>query len=277
MLKLGEDNLLEVMRETSVGLFLSDEEGNEVLLPNKYVYEDTKVGDKIDVFVYKDSKDRIISTTLEPYAHVNEFAYLKAKQNTRFGTFVDLGLEKDLLIPFRNQASDMEVGKWYVVYVMIDEETERLVGSTRTNQFLKTENIDLQENEEVEVMVTGKSDLGWNLIVNNEYKGLMYFSEVFSEIKAGDFFSAYVSKIREDGKIDISPRKTGYKGVEPLAVRIIDALVLNQGFLPYTDKTAPEIIAAEFEMSKKTFKKILGKLYKEKMIRLEQDGIYLNE
>lgn len=277
MLNLGQDNLLKVMRETSVGLFLSDSEGNEVLLPNKYVFDNIKIGDEITVFVYKDSKDRVIATTLEPFVKLNEFAYLKAKQNSQYGTFVDIGLEKDLLIPFRQQASDMEVGKWYVVYVYLDEETERLVGSTRTHKFIEQNDINLNLNQEVEVLVTGKGDLGWNVIVNNLYRGIIFYSDVFKTVLPGDISKAYVKNIREDGKLDISFRKPGYSGIEPLSVKIIDELVRNDGFLPYTDKTDAKEIMIVFEMSKKTFKKAIGSLFKQKIIKIEDDGIHLND
>ncbi len=276
MLKLGQDNQLKIMRETSVGLFLSDEEGNEVLLPNKYVYEDFKVGDLVDVFVYRDSNERLISTTLIPKIKLNQFAYLRAKQKTQFGMFMDWGLEKDLLIPFRQQGSDMEVGKWYVVHLYLDEETDRLVGSTRVNQFIK-EDIDLAENQEVEILLTGKTDLGWNAIINHRYRGLVYYNEIFEELKAGDTRIAFVKKVREDGKVDLSLRKLGYSGIEPMAVKIIDTLMQYQGFIPINDKSEPEDINTMFGISKKSFKKAIGSLYKQHIIRIEDDGIYLND
>ncbi len=277
MLRLGEDNILTVDRETTVGMFLTDGEGNDVLLPNKYVDDDIKIGDEITVFVYLDSNERIIATNIEPYLKLNQFAYLEAKQNTEFGMFMDWGLEKDLLVPFREQGSDMEKGKWYVVYLYLDSETNRLVGSTRTSRHIETENIELEEGQKVEILITGKTDLGWNVIINNLYRGLIYHNEIFKEIFPGDITNAYVKKVREDGKIDISLQKVGYDGIEPLSVKIINQLIKHSGFLPLTDKSSPQEILLTFEMSKKTFKKAIGSLYKQKIIKIEEDGIYLNE
>jgi len=277
VLRLGEDNILTVDRETTVGMFLTDGEGNDVLLPNKYVDDDIKIGDEITVFVYLDSNERIIATNIEPYLKLNQFAYLEAKQNTEFGMFMDWGLEKDLLVPFREQGSDMEKGKWYVVYLYLDSETNRLVGSTRTSRHIETENIELEEGQKVEILITGKTDLGWNVIINNLYRGLIYHNEIFKEIFPGDITNAYVKKVREDGKIDISLQKVGYDGIEPLSVKIINQLIKHSGFLPLTDKSSPQEILLTFEMSKKTFKKAIGSLYKQKIIKIEEDGIYLNE
>ncbi len=277
MLKLGEDNILTVDRETTVGMFLTDGEGNDVLLPNKYVDDDIKIGDELTVFVYLDSNERVIATNIEPYIKLNRFAYLEAKQNTEFGMFMDWGLEKDLLVPFREQASDMEKGKWYVVFLYLDSETNRLVGSTRTSRHIETENIELEEGQKVEILITGKTDLGWNVIIDNLYRGLIYHNEIFREIFPGDITNAFVKKVREDGKIDISLQKIGYDGIEPLSVKIINELIKNSGFLPLTDKSSPQEILLTFEMSKKTFKKAIGSLYKQKIIKIEKDGIYLNE
>ena len=275
MIKLGEDNILKVLRETSVGLFLGDEEGNDVLLPNKYVEEDFKVDDELNVFVYKDSEDRIIATTLAPKIKINQFAYLKAKASTSFGTFMDWGLEKDLLVPFRQQASEIEAGKWYVVYMYLDAETNRLVGSTRTNSFLEDENVDFQEGDEVDVLVTSISEMGISLIINNQYKGLAYTNETFKKVKPGERHFAYVKKIREDNKLDISFHKQGYKAVERNSVQILEKLTQNNGFLPLNDKSTPEEILEFLEMSKKTFKKSIGTLYKQKIIKIEDKGISL--
>ncbi len=277
MLKLGEDNILTVDRETTVGMFLTDGEGNDVLLPNKYVDDDLKIGDEITVFVYLDSNERIIATNIEPYIKLNQFAYLEAKQNTDFGMFMEWGLEKDLLVPFREQGNDMEKGKWYVVYLYLDPETNRLVGSTRTSRHIESENIELEEGQKVEILITGKTDLGWNVIIENLYRGLIYHNEIFKDIFPGDITNAYVKKVREDGKIDISLQKVGYNGIEPLSVKVINELIKNSGFLPLTDKSSPQEILLTFEMSKKTFKKAIGSLYKQKIIKIEKDGIYLNE
>ena len=277
MLKLGEDNTLTVDRETSVGMFLTDGEGNDVLLPNKYVFDDTKVGDEMTVFVYLDSSERIVATTLEPKIKLHQFAYLKAKENTEHGTFMNWGLEKDLFIPFREQNNELNSGKLYVVYLYLDEQTNRLVGSTRIDKHLEQENIELDEGEEVDIFFTGQGDLGWNVIINDKYKGLVYFNEVFQNITPGDYSVAYVKTIREDNKIDVSLRKYGYSGIEPFAVEILDELIANSGYIPLNDKSTPDEILIRFEMSKKAFKKAIGSLYKKKIINIKEDGIYLNE
>ena len=277
MLKLGEDNVLTVDRETSVGMFLTDGEGNDVLLPNKYVFDDTKIGDEISVFVYLDSNERIVATTLEPKIKLHQFAYLKAKENTEHGTFMNWGLEKDLFVPFREQNNELNSGKLYVVYMYLDEQTNRLVGSTRIDRHLEQENIELEEGDEVDAFFTGQGDLGWNVIINDKYKGLVYFNEVFQDITPGDYSTAFVKKIREDNKIDLSLRKYGYSGIEPFAVEILDELTANSGYIPLNDKSSPDEILVRFEMSKKAFKKAIGSLYKKKIISIKEDGIYLNE
>jgi predicted RNA-binding protein (virulence factor B family) len=277
MIKIGEDNILKVLRETSVGLFLGDEEGNDVLLPNKYVEDDFKVDDEIKVFIYRDSEDRVIATTLAPKIKVGEFAYLKAKASTSFGTFMDWGLEKDLLIPFRQQATEIEAGKWYVVYMYLDTESDRLVGSTRVNNFINLDEIDLQEGDQISVLVTSVSEIGYSLIVDNQYKGLAYKNETFKKVIPGEKHLAYVKKIREDNRIDISFQKQGYVAVEKNTIKIIEHLMKNNNFLPLNDKSSPEEIVEVLEMSKKIFKKAIGALYKQEIIEIKEDGIYLKD
>jgi len=277
MIKIGEDNILKVLRETSVGLFLGDEEGNDVLLPNKYVEDDFKVDDEIKVFIYRDSEDRVIATTLAPKIKVGEFAYLKAKASTSFGTFMDWGLEKDLLIPFRHEATEIEAGKWYVVYMYLDTESDRLVGSTRVNNFINLDEIDLQEGDQISVLVTSVSEIGYSLIVDNQYKGLAYKNETFKKVIPGEKHLAYVKKIREDNRIDISFQKQGYVAVEKNTIKIIEHLMKNNNFLPLNDKSSPEEIVEVLEMSKKIFKKAIGALYKQEIIEIKEDGIYLKD
>ncbi|UBM58059.1 GntR family transcriptional regulator [Marinilongibacter aquaticus] len=275
MLRNGEYNTLTILRGTSVGFYLGDEEGNDVLLPHKYIPENAEVGQQIEVFIYRDSEDRLIATTLKPLIDLNTFACLHVSGASRFGAFVDIGLEKELLIPFKEQHQKLREGDYAVVYLYLDEQTDRLVGSVKVNKFLETEEIDLEEGEEVEVLLYEKSDLGYNVIVNNRYRGLIYENEIFQRVAWGEKHWAFVKLIRDDGKIDISLQQQGFANVEPNARKILNMLEQNNGELPFSDKSDPIAIQAEFEMSKKTFKKAIGTLYKQKHILIESEGIRL--
>jgi len=276
-MQIGKHHTLEVLRDTPSGLFLGDEEGNDVLLPGKYIPPNTKVGDHIEVFIYKDHQSRLIATTLEPKIKLHQFELLGVKMTNQYGAFMDWGIEKDLFVPFKEQNKKMLEGRYYVVFMYIDDQTDRLVGSARINRFLDNEEIDLEEGEEVEILIWEATDIGYNVIVNQEYKGLIYDNEIFTQLRPGMTKKAYVKKIREDNKLDIILQKSGYENVEPNAQKILEMLNERDGFLPLTDKSAPDEIVFYLEMSKKMFKKAIGGLYKKKMIRLEKDGIYLSE
>lgn len=276
MIKIGEYNTLRIDRDTGVGLFLTDDEGNDVLLPNKYVPEEFEIEDKIQVFIYRDSEDRIVATDLKPLIKAGEYAYLRVKEVNDYGAFLDWGLEKDLLVPFRNQARRMQVDKSYIVHAYVDEQTDRLVASSKTNKFINEKLIALTPNQEVDLLVCGDSDLGVNVIVNNRYKGLIYHNELFQPLYPGNRIKGYVKLIREDHKIDISLQKQGYDNIEPNAQKILTTLKQNQGILSLHDKSDPDAIYQVLKMSKKTFKKAIGMLYKQKLITLENDHIKLN-
>lgn len=276
MLKTGEWNTLKILRGTSVGFYLGDDEDNDVLLPHKYIPENAEVGQDIEVFLYRDSEDRIIATTLKPLIELNTFACLEVTAVSRFGAFLDWGLEKELLVPFKEQHQKLKVGDWAIAYLYLDEQTDRLVASVKVNKFLETEQIDLEDGQGVEVLVYEKSDLGYNVIVNNQYRGLIYENEIFQRLAWGDLVQAFVKKIREDGKIDISLRPLGYENaIEPDAQRVLDMLKAAEGKLPFSDKSDPVEIQSYFEMSKKAFKKALGNLYKQKLIELGDGEIRL--
>lgn len=276
MLHLGIKNTLRILRGTGVGMFLGDDEGNDVLLPKKYVPENAIVGDDIEVFIYRDSEDRIIATNLEPKIQLNQFACLQVKSVTAIGAFLDWGLEKDLFVPFREQNKKMEEGRWYAVYLYLDEDTDRLVASCKVNRYFEKENIDLQIGQEVDLLIFEETDLGLNAIINNKYKGLIYENEIFQRIKIGTRTKGFVKNIRDDKRIDLSLQKQGYANVEPNAERILEKLKANNGFLDVTDKSDANYVMYQLEMSKKTFKKAVGALYRQKTIRIEEDGIYLN-
>ncbi len=277
MLALGVYSTLEILRDTEPGLFLGNEEGDEVLLPNKYVPEEFEIGDKIKVFVYLDSSERIVSTTLEPFATVKSFAYLKCTNVSEIGAFLDWGLEKDLFVPFREQASKMRAGSWYLVYVYLDEETDRLVASSKTKAFLDNSLVLLSAYDEVELIASHPSPQGWNMIVNQKHLGLVYADEIFQKITPGDQMQGFVKKVRPDGKIDLTLQRHGYRGIEPNAQQILNELKASGGFIDLNDKSNPEDIKEVFQLSKKSFKKAIGTLYKARKISIEKDGIRLLE
>ncbi|WP_394991698.1 S1 RNA-binding domain-containing protein [Emticicia sp.] len=275
MLHLGIKNTLRILRGTTVGMFLGDNEENDVLLPKKYIPEDAIVGDDIEVFIYKDSEDRVIATTLEPKIQLNQFAYLQVKAVTAIGAFLDWGLEKDLFVPFREQNKMMEEGKWYVVFLYLDDETDRLVASCKVNRYFEKENIDLTIGQEVNLLVFEETDMGLNVIIDGKYKGLIYENEIFQRIKIGTRTKGYIKNIREDNRVDVSLQKQGYENIEPNAELILTKLKANNGFLDITDKSDANYVMYQLEMSKKTFKKAVGALYRQRLVRLEEDGIYL--
>lgn len=277
MITLGEYNLLRIDRILPQGAYLVDEEGNDVLLPNKYMSEDAKVDDEVEVFVYNDSEDRLIATNLKPKITLNEFAFLKVKDVNRFGAFMDWGLEKEILVPFSEQNQRMEIDRWYIVRLFLDEQSNRLVASNKLNKFIETDFISVEVGEEVDLLVIERSDLGYSLIINNVHRGLAFANETFRELNVGDTLTGFVKNIREDGKIDISLQKQGYENIEPSAMQILELLKEKDGFLDLTDKSEPEAIYSALQMSKKTFKKAIGGLYKRKLIRLSQEGIYLDK
>lgn len=275
MIKIGKYNTLRIDRTSDFGLFLEDTDGEDVLLPKKYVTPDMEIGEMLRVFVYNDSEDRIVATTLEPYVTADEFAYLEVKEVTNIGAFMDIGLEKDLLVPFRNQQSRMTPGKSYLVYVYLDETTERLVGTEKIYRYLSLEPTDINPGDDVSLLIGDKTDLGYFTVVDEKYHGLLYENELYRDIKPGDRKLGFVKNIRPDGKIDVTLEKPGYEKVEPNAQLILNHLRANKGFLPLSDKSDPAEISALFPMSKKTFKRAVGHLYKQRMIEIRDEGISL--
>lgn len=275
MIALGKYNNLEILRDTSVGLFLGDEEGNDVLLPNKYVPEEFEIGDFIDVFCYLDHEERVVATTLEPYVMVEQFRLLQVAEVNEYGAFMDWGLEKHLLVPFREQRNKMQEGQWYVVYCYLDEKTDRLVASNKLDKFLSNDTLTIGELDKVDLVVTRLTDLGWEVVINNKHKGLVYSNQVFRKVAIGDMLTGYVKSIRPDNKIDISLQPIGTDSLEPTANLIYQKLVSNGGSLPLHDKSDPEDIKAMLQMSKKMFKKGIGTLYRERKIEIGTDGIRL--
>lgn len=276
MIKIGEYNTLKILRDTDPGLFMGDDEDNDVLLPNKYVPEQFEIGDELTVFVYLDHEERPVATTLKPHIKPGEFALLRCNYTNEYGAFLDWNLEKDLFCPFKEQAFKMRKGDWYLVYCYIDEETDRLVASSKTNSFLSNKELTVDQFDEVDLIISHPSDIGMNVIVNEKHLGLIYKDDIYKEISVGDRMKGIVKKVRTDNKLDISLSQIGYRNIEPNAQFILNELEDNNGFLALTDKSNPEQIKDMLQMSKKAFKKAVGSLYKQRVITIKEDGIYLN-
>lgn len=275
MIHLGQTNTLEIIREAVQGLYIADEEGNEVLLPNRYVPEAFKIWDKIDVFVYLDNEERLVATTDKPYIKLHDFALLRCNQVTDYGAFLDWGLVKELFCPFKEQAFKMKPGGWYLVYCYLDEKTNRLVATSKTNNFLDNKNLTVNEFDEVDLIISHPSEIGMNVIVNKVHTGLIYKDSIFKDLSIGDRLKGIVKKIRPGNKLDISLGQIGYRNIEPNADLIMHELHDNGGYLNLTDKSEPETIKDALQMSKKNFKKAVGTLYKQRLIEIKEDGIYL--
>jgi uncharacterized protein len=272
---IGTFHELEILRHTPPGLFLSDGT-QEVLLPNKYIPEGYSMGQKIRVFVYLDHEERPVATTLEPYITAQNFAWLRVNYVNEFGAFMDWGLEKDLFVPFKEQARPMQEGNRYLVYAFLDEKSKRMVASSKLNQFLSNENLEIKEQEEVNLIISHITDLGVNVIINEKHKGLIYNNELFNtNLRPGDRVKGFIKTIRPDGKIDVSLQKSGFENIEVNAQKILETLKKGRGYLKLHDKSDSEDIKTVLQMSKKTFKKAIGTLYKEKLIDIKDDGIYL--
>lgn len=276
MVRIGKISTLEILKFAEQGAYLDGGPYGEILMPRRYVSEDCVEGDDVDVFIYYDSEDRIVASTDVPFAMVDEFAYLKVVAVTSVGAFLDWGLPKDLLVPFREQTVKMEVGKSYFVRIYVDSVTGRIVASAKFNKFLSKEIPEFKEGDKVELHIAGKTDLGYNAIINQTHIGVLYFNEVFRQIRVGDKTEGFIKKIREDGKVDLSLEKQGYSKVDPVSEDILEKLRSAGGYLKVSDKTDPAVISSMLGISKKTFKKAIGALYKEKLISIEDEGIRLN-
>ena len=275
MIELGKFNTLKILRDTDPGLFLGDDEDNEVLLPNRYVPADFKIDDYLDVFIYLDNEERLVAVTDAPYIQKGEFALLRCNAVNEYGAFLDWGMVKELFCPFREQAFKMKKGGWYLVYCYLDEKSDRLVASSKTNRFLDNSTLSVALYDEVDLIVSHPSDIGMNVIVNKRHLGLIFQGDIFKDLSIGDRLKGIVKKIRPGNKIDISLSQIGYRNIEPSAQALLELINDHDGFLDITDKSSPEAIKSVVQMSKKSFKKAVGALYKQRLIRLESDGIYL--
>jgi predicted RNA-binding protein (virulence factor B family) len=275
MAQIGKKNRLVVLRKVSIGVYLDGDTLGDLLVPNRYVPEGTKEGDELDVFIYLDSEDRLIATTETPYALVGDFALLKVLATTGVGAFLDWGLMKDLLVPFSEQQQKMMVGQQYLVHVYLDDNTKRIVASAKIEKFLDNLPPEYTPGDEVQLMIAGKTDLGYKAIINNVHTGILYSNQVFKPLVVGQKIKGYIQKVREDEKIDLLLEKPGHEKIDDISEGILEKLRANKGFLKVTDKSEPDEIAKMFGLSKKNFKKAIGTLYKKRMIKILDNGIQL--
>lgn len=278
MIEIGKYNTLRAIRTTPFGMLLAQDGDRElILLPGKYLPKDLKVDDEIEVFVYKDKDDSLIATTQKPKITLNQFACLEVKDTNDFAAFLDWGLDKDLMVHHSEQVRGMREGEYYLVYLYLDEESDRLTATSDIDRFLENENLTVKEGDKVELLIGHSSDLGVNVIINNSHKGLIYHSEIFKPLHPGEKTTGYIKEIRTSNKIDVSLQQQGFKNIDPSSETILEKLKSNRGFLALNDDSDPIDIKNQLEMSKKTFKKAIGLLYKQRLILIKEDGIYLVE
>lgn len=275
-MNIGSYNSLKVVKRVAFGLYLDGEEAGEILLPNRYVPADVQIDDFLDVFIYTDGDDRLIATTDKPLAVVGDIVPMQVKAVGSYGAFLEWGIMKDLFLPFSEQTDDVNEGDTVVVGLYVDSKTNRVVATMRWGRFLDKEaQPTFAEGDEVQVMVVGKSALGYKVLINDAFVGLVYQNEVFKPLQIGDKMPAYIHRMRVDGKIDVRLNKAGYAAIEGESARLLKLLQEAGGYLPTTDKSPAETIYEVCGMSKKTYKKAVGELYKKRLIVLKENGIVL--
>lgn len=278
MVELGKYNTLKVVKKVDFGLYLDGgEDVGEILLPSRYVPEGTRIGDEIEVFVYLDNEERLVATTQDPLAQVGDFAYLKCSWVNEYGAFLDWGLMKDLFCPFREQKKKMEIGEKYIVHVHLDEDSYRIMASAKVDKFLEKEPAPYSNGDKVKLLVWQKTELGFKVIIDNRYPGLVYDNQVFRYLTTGDRLEGFIEQVRADGKIDVSLQTTGRQHTEEFSDQLLFYLRNNGGRCFLHDKSPAEDIYERFHVSKKVFKKGVGDLYKKRLITITPDGLLLNE
>lgn len=275
MVEIGKYNTLKIVKDLDFGVYLDGGDGVEILLPARYVPKNVKPGDEVEVFIYHDNEGRLIATTAKPLAQVGEFQFMEVKSVNNTGAFLEWGLMKDLLVPFKEQKMPMREGKWYLVYVHVDHVTGRIVASARVDKYLDNVIPDYSFNQEVDLLVAEETEIGYKVIINNTHWGLVYHSEVFQRLEKGEHLKGYIKEVREDEKIDVSLTPLGYQKVEGISKIILDSLKAQGGYIAVHDKSEPELIYSLFRCSKKAFKQAIGALYKQKIINIETEGIRL--
>jgi len=276
MLKIGTYNDLTVESRVEFGLYLKSDQG-KILLPQKYVSEDTHIGDTLKVFVHTDSEDRLVATTLNPKGVLGDFVFLEAKDIASFGTFMDWGLEKDLLIPKSEQQDKMIPGKKYLTKICFDDQTQRVYGTTKISVNCDKNIEDLRVGQKVDLLIHSHTNIGIMAVINNRYFGMLYVNETYRDLSIGESCTGYIMRLRKDKKIDLTLKKPGYHSVEKSAETIVGNLKYAGGFIPCHDKSSPEEIKKTFSMSKKEFKRAVGGLFKKGIIELKKDGIQLKQ
>ena len=274
-IKLGDYNHLKVVKKVDFGMYLDGGVEGEILLPSRYVPEGCKVGDELDVFIYLDQDERPVATTLKPLAKVGDFVCLEVAWVNDFGAFLNWGLMKDLFCPFREQKKRKERGQRYIVHVGVDDDSYRMMASAKVEHYLSHDIPPYSHGDEVDLLVWQKTELGFKVIVDNKYAGLVYDSQVFRPLTTGDCLKGYVDKVRPDGKLDITIQRTGRQATEDFSEVLLQYLKDNNGHCDLCDKSPSELIADRFKVSKKTFKKAVGDLYKRRVITIGDDGITL--
>ncbi len=274
MLEIGKYYILEIIKKVDFGVYL-DFDGEEILLPKKYTPEDADIGNKLRVFVHKDSMDRLLATTQEPKGQLGDFVALKVTDANAYGAFLDWGLEKELFVPFKEQKVKMKAGETHVVKICLDNKTDRLLGVSKLNVFFAQDLSGISEGDEVSLLVHTITPMGVQAVIEQKYNGLIYKDELFTQIKIGDQLTGSIKKIRDDGKIDLTLRRGILEVIDTAKESILNALSLSDGFLPFHDKSKPEDIRQHFNMSKKDFKKAIGALYREERLLIGPDGITL--
>jgi predicted RNA-binding protein (virulence factor B family) len=274
MIQIGKHNELIVKSKAAIGLYLHD--GHEsVLLPARYVPQDVHVGDVMNVFVYLDNENRPVATTLKPYAELNEFAFLTVKDVNQHGAFLDWGIAKDIFVAFQEQRTEMEIGKKYLVYLFMDDFSDRIAATAKWSKHIDKDTDDFSEGDEVNLLIAEKTDVGYKAIINNTHEGLLYHNEIFQPLNPGDVRKGFVKYVREDGKLDLTLQKQGFKNVLDTKDMILQKLKEHHGILELGDKSSPEEITKLLRMSKKVFKKTIGSLYKDRLIIVRDHEIRL--
>jgi len=277
MAEIGKFNKLRAILELDYGVYLDGEDLGEILLPRRYVPENCQIGEEIEVFIYHDSKEQLVATTQKPFAVVGQFAWLKVKAATDVGAFLDWNLPRDLFVPFREQKQKMVEGRFYVVYVYLDEKSGRIAAFSRLDKFLDKEETDFHEDQKVDLLICDRTELGYKAIVDNACWGILYENEVFQTLKIGQRIEGFIKKVRDDAKIDLCLQKPGYEKVDDISEKILDMLKARGGFITVSDKSSPKLIYELFGISKKNYKKAVGALYKRNIISIEGKGIKLRE
>lgn len=271
--QLGKYNQLPVVKEVDFGVYLDGDDDGEILLPARYVPDGCKPGDLLNVFIYLDNEERLVATTQTPYAQVGDFACLEVAWTNEYGAFLNWGLMKDLFVPFREQKMKMQKGRRYVVHVHIDEDSFRIMASAKVERYLSKDKPPYKAGDPVDLLIWQRTELGYKAIVDNRFSGLLYANEVFRTLEPGMKLEAYVKQVRPDGKIDLELQRGGARKVDDFADTLLAYIDRSGGFTPFNDKSPAEEIYATFGVSKKTFKKAVGELYRKRLILIEEDGL----